>query len=91
MHVDGYRSFTFDTNGDGVDFFCSSDILIENCSLRNLDDNIALHSHRWDWYGDSTNITIRNCVDIQKTRWYMTMDYVPLFSNEHIKGLKFVK
>ncbi|KAI0102960.1 pectin lyase fold/virulence factor, partial [Nemania sp. FL0031] len=62
VHVDRYRSFSFAGNGDGVDFFCSSDILIENCFLRNSDDTIALYSHRWQWYGDSSNITIRNCV-----------------------------
>ncbi|ETS82857.1 hypothetical protein PFICI_04733 [Pestalotiopsis fici W106-1] len=62
VRVDGYRSFTSAGNGDGIDFFCSSDITIENCFLRNSDDNIALYSHRWDWYGDSENITIRNCV-----------------------------
>jgi hypothetical protein len=62
VHVNGYRSFSFAGNGDGVDFFCSSDITIENCFLRNSDDAIALYSHRWNWYGDSDNITIRNCV-----------------------------
>ncbi|KAK1543911.1 hypothetical protein CPAR01_04544 [Colletotrichum paranaense] len=60
--VNRYRSFSFSGNGDGVDFFCSSDITIENCFLRNSDDNIALYSHRWNWYGNSNNITIRNCV-----------------------------
>ena len=62
VHVDRYRSFSFAGNGDGVDFFCSSDITIENCFLRNSDDTIALYSHRWDWYGDSNNNLIQNCV-----------------------------
>lgn len=60
--VDRYRSFSSAGNGDGIDFFCSSNIIIENCFLRNSDDTIALYSHRWDWYGDSTNILIQNCV-----------------------------
>ncbi|KAF6799468.1 glycoside hydrolase family protein [Colletotrichum sojae] len=62
VHTDRYWSFSFAGNGDGIDFFCSSDITIENCFLGNSDDTIALYSHRWDWYGDSKNITIRNCV-----------------------------
>ncbi|GAP88556.1 putative glycoside hydrolase family protein [Rosellinia necatrix] len=62
LRVDRYRSFSFAGNGDGVDIFCSSDVTIENCFLRNSDDTIALYSHRWHWYGDSINITIRNCV-----------------------------
>jgi hypothetical protein len=60
--VDRYRSFSSASNGDGIDFFCSSNITIENCFLRNSDDTIALYSHRWDWYGDSKNILIQNCV-----------------------------
>jgi hypothetical protein len=60
--VNRYRSFSSAGNGDGIDFFCSSNITIENCFLRNSDDTIALYSHRWDWYGDSTNILIQNCV-----------------------------
>jgi hypothetical protein len=62
VHIDRYRAFSSVGNGDGIDFFCSSDILIENCFLRTSDDCIALYSHRWDWYGDSNNITIRDCV-----------------------------
>ncbi|KAL6234655.1 hypothetical protein BDW75DRAFT_251348 [Aspergillus navahoensis] len=60
--VDRYRSFSSAGNGDGIDFFCSSNITIENCFLRNSDDTIALYSHRWDWYGDSKDILIQNCV-----------------------------
>ncbi|CAG8250206.1 unnamed protein product [Penicillium salamii] len=62
VYVNRYRSFSSSGNGDGVDFFCSSDIMIENCFLRNSDDTIALYSHRWNWYGDSSRITIQNCV-----------------------------
>jgi hypothetical protein len=61
VHINGYRSFSSYGNGDGVDFFCSSDILVENCFLRNSDDTIAIYSHRWAYYGDTKNITIRNC------------------------------
>ncbi|KAH7176087.1 pectin lyase fold/virulence factor [Dactylonectria macrodidyma] len=62
VHIDGYRSFSSHGNGDGVDFFCSTDILVENCFLRNSDDTIAIYGHRWHYYGDTRNITIRNCV-----------------------------
>ncbi|CRG91722.1 hypothetical protein PISL3812_08774 [Talaromyces islandicus] len=62
IHIDRYRSFSSTGNGDGVDFFCSKNVTIENCFLRNSDDTIALYSHRWNWYGDSTNILIQNCV-----------------------------
>ncbi|KAJ5802533.1 Polygalacturonase [Penicillium pulvis] len=60
--IDRYRSFSSAGNGDGIDIFCSTRITIQNCFLRNSDDTIALYSHRWDWYGDSKDILIQNCV-----------------------------
>ncbi|KAH6889803.1 pectin lyase fold/virulence factor [Thelonectria olida] len=61
VHINRYRSFSSHGNGDGVDFFCSQDILVENCFLRNSDDTVAIYGHRWDYYGDTRNITVRNC------------------------------
>ncbi|KAH6986490.1 pectin lyase fold/virulence factor [Ilyonectria sp. MPI-CAGE-AT-0026] len=61
VHINGYRSFSSHGNGDGLDFFCSTDILVENCFLRNSDDTIAIYGHRWDYYGNTRNITIKNC------------------------------
>ncbi|KAK7413928.1 hypothetical protein QQX98_007195 [Neonectria punicea] len=61
VRITGYRSFSSHGNGDGLDFFCSTDILVENCFLRNSDDTIVIYGHRWDYYGDTHNITIRNC------------------------------
>lgn len=61
VHIDGYRSFSSHGNGDGVDFFCSTDVLVENCFLRNSDDTVAIYGHRWNYSGDTRNITIRNC------------------------------
>ncbi|KAL1849338.1 hypothetical protein Daus18300_013311 [Diaporthe australafricana] len=62
VHINRYRSFTSTGNGDGLDFFCSQDILAENCFLRNSDDNIAIYGHRWDYYGETRNITFRDSV-----------------------------
>ncbi|KAF4459574.1 tat pathway signal sequence domain [Fusarium albosuccineum] len=61
VHIDRYRSFSSHGNGDGIDLFCSSDVTVENCFLRNSDDTIAIYGHRWDYYGDTSNIAIRNC------------------------------
>ncbi|KAH8742828.1 pectin lyase fold/virulence factor [Diaporthe sp. PMI_573] len=62
VHINRYRSFTSAGNGDGLDFFCSQDILAENCFLRNSDDNLAIYGHRWDYYGETRNITFRDSV-----------------------------
>lgn len=62
VHINRYRSFSSTGNGDGLDFFCSQDILAENCFLRNSDDNLAIYGHRWDYYGETKNITFRDSV-----------------------------
>ncbi|KAK2596407.1 hypothetical protein N8I77_013298 [Diaporthe amygdali] len=62
VHIDHYRSFSSHGNGDGLDFFCSQDILAENCFLRNSDDTLAIYGHRWDYYGETRNITLRDSV-----------------------------
>ncbi|KAJ5708169.1 hypothetical protein N7488_007970 [Penicillium malachiteum] len=58
--IQGIRSFSSKGWGDGIDIFCSNNVLIENIFMRNSDDNIALYQHRWDYYGDSSNITIQD-------------------------------
>lgn len=62
VHINRYRSFSSHGNGDGLDFFCSQDILAENCFLRNSDDTLAIYGHRWDYYGETRNITLRDSV-----------------------------
>ena len=37
-----------------------SDVLVDGVFLRNSDDCIALYAHRWSFYGDAKNITVRN-------------------------------
>lgn len=58
--ISGIRSFSFKGNGDGIDIFCSQNVLIEKVFMRNSDDNIALYQHRWNYYGDSKNITVQD-------------------------------
>lgn len=62
INISGYRSFSSCGNGDGLHFLCCADVLIENCFLRNSDDTIAINCHRWNYYGNTENFTIRNCV-----------------------------
>lgn len=58
--VRGLRSFSAVQWGDGIDVFSSKNILLDGVFMRNSDDCIALYNHRFDWYGDSTNITLQN-------------------------------
>lgn len=58
--ISGIRSFSSKGNGDGIDIFCSQNVLIEGVFMRNSDDNIAIYQHRWNYYGDSKNITVQD-------------------------------
>ncbi|KAH7161966.1 glycoside hydrolase [Dactylonectria estremocensis] len=58
--IRGIRSFSAVQWGDGIDIFSSKNVLIDGVFLRTSDDSIALYTHRWDYYGDTTNITIQN-------------------------------
>ncbi|KAL3475979.1 pectin lyase-like protein [Aspergillus californicus] len=58
--IHGIRAFSSKGWGDGIDIFCSNNVLIEKVFMRNSDDNIALYQHRWGYYGHSSNITIQD-------------------------------
>lgn len=58
--VSGLRSISAVQWGDGIDVFCSQDVVLEKLFMRNSDDCVALYQHRWEYYGDSKNITLRD-------------------------------
>ncbi|MCH9275996.1 glycosyl hydrolase family 28 protein [Bifidobacterium amazonense] len=56
------KAFSCEGWGDGIDMMSCRDVLIERCFLRNSDDCIALYGSRWDWYGDTRDVVVRDCV-----------------------------
>jgi len=54
------KSFSSEGWGDGIDIFCSTDVLVDHVYMRNSDDCIAIYGHRWEYYGDVGNITVQN-------------------------------
>jgi hypothetical protein len=58
--VRNLHSYSHGQWGDGIDVFSSEDVLIEGVWMRNSDDCVAIYTHRWDYYGDCRNITVRN-------------------------------
>lgn len=54
------KSFSHQGWGDGLDFYCSKHVLVDNVFLRNSDDCIAIYSHRWNFYGDTYDIIVKN-------------------------------
>ena len=60
LSVSHLRSFSSEGWGDGIDLFCCQDTVVDSVFMRNSDDCIAIYQHRNDWYGDSSNITIKD-------------------------------
>ena len=60
LTITGVRAFSSKGNGDGIDLFCCTNAVIDGVFMRNSDDCIALYNHRWDYYGDSGDITVKN-------------------------------
>ncbi len=66
VHVDGLKQIGSCMSSDGIDIVSSRDVLIENCCLRNDDDNIAVKAGTFEktliWEGDIDNVLVRRCV-----------------------------
>jgi Glycosyl hydrolases family 28 len=58
--IKNIKSFSAGGNNDGIDVFTSSNVLIDSVFMRNSDDNIAIYGHRWNYYGNTKNVTVRN-------------------------------
>jgi hypothetical protein len=58
--IKNLKSFSAGGNNDGIDVFCSTNVLIDGVFMRNSDDCIAIYGHRWSYYGDVTNVTVQN-------------------------------
>ncbi|KAJ8116390.1 hypothetical protein OPT61_g2168 [Boeremia exigua] len=93
VHINRYRSFSGYGNGDGIDLFCCRDVVIENCFLRNSDDTIAIYGHRWDYYGDTHNIQVRDCTLLPDIAHPIHMgthgnpEEPETFSNIHVRNI----
>ncbi|WP_129669305.1 glycosyl hydrolase family 28 protein [Phytoactinopolyspora endophytica] len=61
LTITNMRAFSHQGWGDGIQLYCSENVTIDGCFLRTSDDCIALYTHRWDFYGDTRNITVKNC------------------------------
>jgi hypothetical protein len=60
--VNNFKSFSSEGNADGIDIFCSNDITLDHIFMRNADDCIAIYGHRWNYYGNTSKILIKNAV-----------------------------
>lgn len=60
VNIRNLKSFSAEGWGDGIDIFCSTDVLVDHVYMRNSDDCIAIYGHRWEYYGDVKNVTVQN-------------------------------
>lgn len=60
--IDNLRSFSYQGWSDGIDVMSSSDITVRNVFMRNSDDCIAVYGPRWEYRGDTRNITVESSV-----------------------------
>lgn len=64
QHVQIRNFKAFSTRGwsDGIDMMACSHIDVDDIFMRNSDDCIAVYGTRWDFYGDTRYVTVRNSV-----------------------------
>ncbi|RAV59022.1 endo-polygalacturonase [Mucilaginibacter rubeus] len=62
VSISNFKAFSATGNADGIDIFCSQDIKLDHIYMRNSDDCIAIYGHRWNYYGNTSDITVNNAI-----------------------------
>ena len=62
IRLSNIKSFSAGGNNDGIDVFCSRDVLMDGLFMRNSDDCIAIYGHRWKYYGNVSHVAVRNSI-----------------------------
>ncbi|HMI02804.1 MAG TPA: glycosyl hydrolase family 28 protein [Pedobacter sp.] len=60
--ISNIKSFSSEGWGDGIDIFCSTDVLIDRVFMRNSDDCIAIYGTKQGFSGNVDNLRISNSV-----------------------------
>lgn len=62
VHINNVKQIGWMINSDGVDFCNTKNAVMENCFLRNYDDNLSLKVFKWCDTRETCNIVVRNNV-----------------------------
>jgi polygalacturonase len=62
VNISNVKSFSTEGNADGIDIFSSTDVTLDHLYMRNSDDCIAIYGHRWNYYGNTKNVIVKNCI-----------------------------
>ncbi len=60
LKIKNIRSFSSRGWADGIDLMSCKNVLIDGVFMRNSDDCIALYGHRWNYFGDCSDIIVQN-------------------------------
>jgi len=58
--IKNIKSFSCKGWSDGIDLMSCSDVMVDGVFLRTSDDCIAIYAHRWNFYGNSKNVMVKN-------------------------------
>ncbi len=62
LKIENIKTFSCKGWSDGIDLMACSNVNIRDVFLRTSDDCIAIYGHRWDFYGNVSDISVRNSV-----------------------------
>lgn len=62
LTIRNLKSFSCKGWSDGIDLMSCKDVKIDDVFMRNSDDCIAIYGHRWDYWGSSSNVTVKNSI-----------------------------
>lgn len=62
LKIKNLKSFSARGWSDGIDLMSCSNVDIDDIFMRNSDDCIAIYAHRWSYYGDAKNYSVKNAV-----------------------------
>ncbi|MNO39766.1 Dextranase precursor [compost metagenome] len=62
IEIDNFKSFSTRGWSDGIDIMSSAEVAIRDVFMRNSDDCIAIYGSRWDFNGDTRNISVRDSI-----------------------------
>lgn len=62
IQISNFKSFSTRGWSDGIDMMSSSNIMVSDIFMRNSDDCIAIYGSRWDFYGDTYNVTVEDAI-----------------------------
>jgi len=60
VSIRNIKSFSCEGWSDGVDMMSCKNVTVEKCFLRTSDDCVAIYGSRWDNFGDSRHIRVRD-------------------------------